>query len=187
MAKVIIHTNEEGLTCITQPMPGNYIPVDSKDISDIRFFSKAPTKIVIFDSGTRLEVPDLSWREATIEEIAKKDIPEGQEWHIVDSEDFAGKLDPYFREAWVHDKGSMSIHMDKAKELHKNKLRLERIEAMSQLDVDFQRAIEDNDSSKMQRIKAKKQKLRDITTHPDLVNAQTPEELKAVTIETHGV
>lgn len=72
--------------------------------------------------------------------------------------------------------------MDKAKELHKRKIRAERAEKLKALDVEFMRAMEAGDSAKMQEIGAKKQALRDAPDHALIANAATPEELKQATI-----
>lgn len=71
--------------------------------------------------------------------------------------------------------------MDKAKEIHKNKLRAEREPLLKDLDVKFQRAQEDGSDTK--DIVAKKQALRDVTKHPKLLNAETIEELSILTLE----
>jgi hypothetical protein len=78
----------------------------------------------------------------------------------------------------------ITINMDKAKEIQKNKLRAERATILNQLDVDFMRAVEQGDSQKQQEIAAKKQALRDATQHESLLNAQSVEELKQVTISS---
>lgn len=59
----------------------------------------------------------------------------------------------------------ITINLDKAKEIKKQNLRIERADLLSKLDVDFQRALESN--SDTSSIVAEKQRLRDIT---DLVD-----------------
>jgi hypothetical protein len=78
----------------------------------------------------------------------------------------------------------ITINMDKAKEIQKNKLRAERAAILNQLDVDFMRAVEQGDSQKQQEIAVKKQALRDAPEHESLLNAQSVEELKQVTISS---
>jgi len=75
----------------------------------------------------------------------------------------------------------ITINMDKAKDIHKNKLRAEREPMLKDLDVKFQRAQEDGLDTK--DIVAKKQALRDVTKHPKLLNAETIEELAVLTLE----
>ena len=72
-----------------------------------------------------------------------------------------------------------NIDMTKAKELHKDKIRLAREDKFKELDVDFQRAIETNDTSTQATIATKKQALRDAPADSGITNATTTDELKA--------
>ena len=76
-----------------------------------------------------------------------------------------------------------TINMDKAKEIKKDLIRRDRTDELTKLDVEFLRAVEAGDTQKQSEIAAKKQALRDATEHPALVNVQTPEELKALTLQ----
>lgn len=74
---------------------------------------------------------------------------------------------------------TISINLDKAKNLKKESLRNERKPLLEQLDVDYMRAQEaGNDTSS---IVQKKQQLRDITNSVD--SCTTVEELKAIVCE----
>ena len=70
----------------------------------------------------------------------------------------------------------ISINIDKAKDITKDRLRTERAPLLAEQDVAFQRALESNaDTSD---IVAEKQRLRDVT---NLVNnVTTLEELKSI-------
>ena len=70
-----------------------------------------------------------------------------------------------------------NIDMAKAKELHKDKIRLAREEKFKELDIQFQQAIET--SSNTTDIVAKKQALRDAPADSGITNATTTDELKA--------
>jgi hypothetical protein len=70
----------------------------------------------------------------------------------------------------------IKINIDKAKEIHKEKLRAARQPLLDKLDVEFTRALEIGaDASEIVK---KKQELRDVTNHPDLKKIKTPEKLK---------
>jgi hypothetical protein len=70
----------------------------------------------------------------------------------------------------------IKINIDKAKEIHKEKLRAARQPLLDKLDVEFTRALETGaDTSEIVK---KKQELRDVTNHPDLKKIKTPEKLK---------
>jgi hypothetical protein len=67
------------------------------------------------------------------------------------------------------------IDINKAKEITKDRLRVERKPLLESLDVAFQRALESNADTSA--IVAEKQRLRDITKQVDAIT--TIEELKA--------
>ena len=74
----------------------------------------------------------------------------------------------------------LKINIEKAKEIKKNMLRVEREHLLSALDIDVMKNI--TDSAKLAEIEAEKQKLRDITTK--VGELTTVEELKEATIES---
>lgn len=71
------------------------------------------------------------------------------------------------------------VNMQKALEIKKNMIRQERAPLLAALDIEMMRALESGDTAKQEEIKQKKQALRDATTDPVLLQASTPEELKA--------
>jgi hypothetical protein len=73
----------------------------------------------------------------------------------------------------------ITINLNKAKDITKDRLRSERAPLLQALDVQFQRALET--SGDTAAIVAEKQRLRDITQLAD--TAQTPDELKALKAE----
>jgi hypothetical protein len=72
----------------------------------------------------------------------------------------------------------ITVNLDKAKAITKNRLRAERAPLLQAQDVAFQRAMEEG--SDTSAIVAEKQRLRDITVLAD--SATTLEELKAISI-----
>lgn len=101
---------------------------------------------------------------------------------LLDTKDMPGgighRYDKTFRGAWKHANGKAEVDMSKAREIHKNNLRALREPKLAALDVEMVRALEENDTQKIAQIKAKKQSLRDVTAHPSIAAAQTPEQLK---------
>lgn len=73
----------------------------------------------------------------------------------------------------------ITVNMPKAIEIKKEMIREERAPLLESLDIEFVRALETGDTVKQAEIAAKKQALRDATNDPAILNAQTPEELKA--------
>lgn len=78
----------------------------------------------------------------------------------------------------------ITINIDKAKEIWKDKLREARKPILENLDVEYIKALEQNQDAT--DIVAQKQELRDITKSPELINAQTPEEIKSFWPEILG-
>lgn len=72
----------------------------------------------------------------------------------------------------------ITINLDKAKAITKDRLRTERTPLLQAQDVAFQRALEEGASTAS--IVAEKQRLRDITKLADV--ATSLDELKAITI-----
>ena len=73
----------------------------------------------------------------------------------------------------------ITINIDKAKDITKDRLRAERTPLLQAQDVAFQRAMEEGADTSA--IVAEKQRLRDITSLCD--TAESIEELKAITVE----
>ena len=77
----------------------------------------------------------------------------------------------------------INIDISKAKNIHKNELRIKRREKFEALDVLYMKALEANEDTTS--IKNKKQQLRDATKAVDDKN--TLEEIKAVELPDVGV
>jgi hypothetical protein len=73
----------------------------------------------------------------------------------------------------------ITINLDKAKAITKNRLRAERTPLLQAQDVAFQRALEEGADTSA--IVAEKQRLRDVTTLAD--SATTLEELRSLKAE----
>jgi hypothetical protein len=72
----------------------------------------------------------------------------------------------------------ITINMEKARDIHRDKMRVARAPLLTTLDVAFQRALEQNANTAA--VVAQKQALRDVTSNPAIEAAQTVDELKAV-------
>lgn len=73
------------------------------------------------------------------------------------------------------------VNMQKAVEIKKDMIRAARQPLLEALDIEMMRAIESGDAARQTEVAAQKQALRDATQDPAILNAQTPEELKAAT------
>lgn len=121
-------------------------------------------------------VTPVSTMELDIEQIAKKDVPEGSEFSIVDESKIP--KDRTFREAWEYSEKEVLVNPDKAKAIWKDKWREARKPLLASLDIEFMKAVETGNASKQAEIASKKQELRDVTNTP--IPGTTPEEIKAV-------
>lgn len=118
----------------------------------------------------------------TIEAVAAQAVPAGVPYRIV--ADDALPTDRTYRNAWeiASDQRTIVHNMDKAKTIHRDIMRSVRAERFKQLDVEYMRADERGPSgiADKQAIAAERQVLRDVTDHPGIDAATTPEELKQV-------
>jgi hypothetical protein len=73
----------------------------------------------------------------------------------------------------------IKINLSKAKEITKDRLRVERLPLLQAQDIEFQKALETNADTAA--IVAEKQRLRDITKLAD--SAKTLDQLKNISVE----
>lgn len=84
-----------------------------------------------------------------------------------------------FREGWdANDNGTITVNMDAAKDIWRDKIRVAREPELAKLDTAFMKAQETGADTTA--IVAQKQALRDAPAHADIDAATTPDELKAV-------
>lgn len=113
--------------------------------------------------------------ELPIEQVLTKDCPAGA--IIVDSDTLPNEHNDFFN-AWELADGVVTVNIDKAKAITKDRLRAERKPLLEAQDVAFQRALESGADTSA--IVAEKQRLRDVTQLVD--SATTIEELKQISI-----
>lgn len=123
------------------------------------------------------ELADEEYRQ-----IVAKGVPEGAAEVQELPDDWQPIKDRTFRNAWEIDGKGVSVHMGKARDIHRNTLRRLREAEFAKLDVDSIRAQEAGDTRKLADVAKRKQALRDAPAHPLIEAAATPEELKAITL-----
>jgi hypothetical protein len=122
------------------------------------------TKVIIYSNefgGTSICVPT---GELPIEQVQAKDIPAGVQSFIVDRSTLPQAEDDFY-DAWQQTNGTVTINLDKAKEITKKRLRFARTSLLAAQDILFQRALETG--SDTTAIVAEKQRLRNITNLVD--------------------
>jgi hypothetical protein len=113
--------------------------------------------------------------ELPIDKVLEKDVPAGRGARIVLADDLP-KQDNDFFNAWEMNGATITVNLDKAKAITKDRLRAERAPLLAAQDVAFQRALESGASTTA--IVAEKQRLRDITLLAD--SATTLDALRAI-------
>lgn len=113
--------------------------------------------------------------EIPIEQVKQTDIPAGVESFIVDADSLPGQDGDFF-DAWEQTNGVVTVNLEKAKEITKNRLRIEREPLLAAQDVAFMRAIETN--ANVDAVLMEKQRLRDLPALAD--NCQSLEQLRAL-------
>lgn len=116
----------------------------------------------------------LTWPtgELPIEKVLIKDCPPGAV--IVDADTLPQNHD--FFDAWEMDGNGVKINFEKAKEITRQRLRIERAPLLAEQDIAFQRALEANEG--FAPIVMEKKRLRDVTKLVD--TAKTLDELRAL-------
>lgn len=121
--------------------------------------------------------------EMSVEDVLKRDVDTTKPYQVMNYDELPIDEDDFFN-AWTFGpkksdgKYSVMVDMTKAKDITRDKLRIARKSLFEKLDVDFMRAVERGDTTAQRTIADKKQKLRDITQHPDIDSAKCCAELR---------
>lgn len=134
------------------------------------------TQVIIFQNEQGGVAVCIPTGELPIEQVLEKDCPAGAK--IVDFDTLPNERNDFFN-AWELSGNTVTVNLNKAKEITKNRLRSERTPLLQAQDVAFQRALESGADTTA--IVAEKQRLRDITQLADA--AQTLEELKQIEVK----
>ncbi len=97
-----------------------------------------------------------------------------------DSADYEVPAERTFRNGWEVDTDTsvISVNMDKAKDIWRDKIRQARVQPLADLDTAYMKALET--SADTTQIIADKQALRDAPSLSSINQATTPEELVAI-------
>jgi hypothetical protein len=131
------------------------------------------TQVIIYSQNNGQIAVCTPTGELPIEQVQAKDTPVGS--IIIDSNSLPNEHNDFFN-AWELNGTTVTVNLDKAKAITKDRLRLERKPLLEAQDVAFQRALESGADTTA--IVAEKQRLRDITQLADA--ATTLDELKAL-------
>jgi hypothetical protein len=132
-------------------------------------------QVIIFtneNGGVSVCVPT---GELDINAVKAKDTPSHS---IIVQDSELPQADNDFFNAWELANGAVTVNLDKAKAITKERLRAERAPLLAAQDVAFQRALESGADTSA--IVAEKQRLRDVTTLAD--GCTTTAELRALSV-----
>lgn len=132
-------------------------------------------KVIIFQNDNGGVSTCFPTGEISIEAVLEKDIPKNSGGRIVEQDSLPNEHVDFY-DAWEMDATTVTVNFDKAKELTKARLRVERELLLATQDIAYQRALET--SADTTAIVAEKQRLRDITKLADA--ADTLEALRAL-------
>lgn len=104
------------------------------------------------------------------------DVPET---HVCVGHELELPADREFRGAWIFQDGAVVHDLERARAIHRDRLRAQRQPLLEALDVAFFRAQEANDTAALAAIRTQKQALRDAPAAAAVAKAQTLDELKA--------
>lgn len=179
--KKIVYTVGDGNLLVVHPAPW------ARLCKAITFKGKTlrfdPQPFDLFVKVHQTDELNPLWAESEAEflqRIVKQDVPKDAiNVRVVDEIEIP--QDRTFRMAWAHDdRGQIAVDMNKARDIHRDALRKMRAPKLAALDVEYQRADEAGNAAKKADVAARKQVLRDVTKHPGIDAAGTPDDLKAV-------
>ena len=142
------------------------------------------TQIIVFTNPEDLSRVSIltPTGESSIDELIHLHIDTSKPYKIMDEHELPSDDYMYF-EAWKLIENDIQVDIEKAKDIHRKNLRQQRIERFTALDIQFMRAIEENDIVAQQEIAAKKQKLRNIPSHTAISNATNTIQLRELTLD----
>lgn len=131
--------------------------------------------VIIFENDNGGVSVCIPTGELPIDKVLEKDVPANRNARIIPASDLPNQDNDFFN-AWELDGATITVNLDKAKAITKDRLRAERTPLLAAQDVLFQRALES--SADTAAIVAEKQRLRDITSLAD--SATTLDALRAI-------
>lgn len=102
------------------------------------------------DGSVGIITPSPKW-QGTLEELAKKDVPNGLEWRIVGADKLP--CDRTFRDAWTDDLPTETVDVDyvKACDIKMAEIRAKRDEKLAELDIETMKGLDVQDEKQVLR------------------------------------
>lgn|SRR5262245_29057910 len=145
--------------------------------------------LAIVTAAERAQLERALGRELSEEEyrsfVLEKSVPAtARDVQVVADDWTPPDTDRAFRDAWALGKdGQAFVDMARARAIHRDSLRAERNTKLAGLDVDALRAVEVGDAAAVKAVGARKQQLRDMPAHPAIEAAETPDDLRLLSLD----
>jgi hypothetical protein len=117
--------------------------------------------IIVYEFEGKVYVVTLCGKSTPEHYIATHVPPTAKHLILTDTADLPAAG---FRNAWFINNNKVEIDINKAKEIKRNQFRQARRQMLTQLDVEYLRAVETSNASKKKSIAATKKQLRDVTS-----------------------
>jgi len=131
--------------------------------------------VIIFENDNGGVSVCIPTGELPIDKVLEKDVPANRNARIVPAADLPNQDNDFFN-AWEMNGATITVNLDKAKAITKDRLRAERTPLLAAQDVLYMRATEASQDTTA--IVAEKERLRNITSLAD--SATTLGELRAL-------
>lgn len=140
---------------------GNVLPEGAEWIDTNGWWFRTPTAHIIQTEVMKVQPDAISWRV-----VEPAELPQERT----------------FRNAWTEREGKFEHDMEKAKNIHRERLRAQRALRLEELDGQWMRATGQGRPQEANAIEAQRQALRDLLADPRIEAAKTIEELKLITV-----
>lgn len=181
----IVYKNADGVLCVCGPAAGARLATAIELLDGTVLRSSRPVPVDSFARIWPIEGATAVWAETEdefVDRIVIKDIPvDATDVHVIDATDVPS--DRSFREAWTTTGNGIQVDIDRARDIHRARIRSARDAELIKLDIAYIRADETGDTIEKNRIAAAKQLLRDAPAYDGIASASSLDELKALTLD----
>lgn len=145
------------------------------------------TRRIVFDdtNGSVIVLIPVLESGLSLEEIAKKDVPTGVDYSIVD----VSELPPsrLFRNAWKLEDGILSVDLAKARRIRMEQLRTEKLAAIQLLESAFLDAVDSGDRQAQGDLSNRISNLKLQSKKAAVDAATSPDELEQIRFEMQNL
>jgi len=169
----IIKRDDGGVSVVSPAPKSRRVLFEDETFCSI---DRLPVKLDQLDPETYTLEPEAEW----LERVFSKATPDGAEYADVSASEIPS--DRTFRGAWIKNVATIEVDMPKARDIHMDRIRVDRDKKLAELDNEERLAVRNKHplNKSMEDIQAEKNVLCDIPQTLNLTGAVTPNELKAL-------